>query len=415
MQEIILGAIKPKIEIYVISRNLQEMIKDMIAIILLTTLGISAYAQQNISDSLQHQNLERKYIVHLPPDYNSSISEPAVIVLHGGSGNYQSVQGFTQMNLVSNQNRFLAIYPQGIGSAPPGFSWADGRNTTADQAGIDDIGFISKLIDSLFIDYNIDTNRVYICGYSNGGFMTQLLACEVPERFAAIGGLGCSMDTSLFQSCNPNQAVPMAYFSGTADPEVPFNGGVMNNPSVTPIVPVDTAVQFWVENNNCQTPEPVVNLPDIDPSDSSTIELYKFTECNCDADFYYYKILNGGHTWPGVPISQFPQLGNTNEDIHASFELWDFFSRFSLCGNVTGIGEQVSASVISVYPNPTSDILYVKTNIEIESITVYDFMGRSLSREGRKEINLSQQLSGIYFLVIVNKDKTTRTMKVIKK
>jgi poly(3-hydroxybutyrate) depolymerase len=81
--------------------------------ILLTTIFIfgsyTINAQQNISDSLQHQNYQRHYIVHLPTGYNNNNPTPAVIVLHGGSGNYQSVQGFTQMNFVSNQNDFLSV------------------------------------------------------------------------------------------------------------------------------------------------------------------------------------------------------------------------------------------------------------------------------------------------------------------
>ena len=390
------------------------MARNTFTILLLIFIGVSTYAQQNINDSLLHQDYHRKYIVHLPPGYNSNIPEPVVIVLHGGSGNYQSVQGFTQMNSVSNQNGYLAVYPQGQGIAPPGFSWADGRNTTADQAGIDDVGFMSKLIDELYNDYNIDTNRVYICGFSNGGFMTQRLACEIPERFAAIGGLGCSIDTNLIQSCNPSNAIPMAYFFGTSDPEVPYTGGAMNNPVVTPTVPVDTAVQFWVDNNNCQVAEPVVNIPNTVQSDSSIVELYKYTNCDCNADFYFYKILNGGHTWPGVPISQFPQLGNTNEDIRASVELWNFFSQFSLCQNVTSAEEQVSNSKVSVYPNPTNGILHIKTNSQVTNITVYDFMGRSVLRESRNEINFKQQPSGVYFLVVEFKDKKTRIMKVVK-
>ena len=388
--------------------------------ILLTTIFLfGAYtinAQQNISDSLQHQNYQRQYIVHLPPGYNNNSPTPAVIVLHGGSGNYQSVQGFTQMNFVSNQNDFLAIYPQGIGNAPPGYSWADGRNTTADQAGIDDVGFMSKLIDTLYNDYNIDTNRVYICGFSNGGFMTQRLACETPELFAAIGGLGCSIDTNLIQTCNPNQAVPMAYFSGTADPEVPYNGGAMNNPIVTPIVAIDTAVQFWVKNNNCQTAEPVVNIPDNVPEDSSTVELYKYTDCDCDADFYFYKIINGGHTWPGVPVPQFPQLGNTNEDIHASYLLWDFFSKFSLCNNVTGVIENDKDNNFSLYPNPTNGSIYLQSEENIANIILFDLIGQ---KRFQKKINngfidLTNLSSGIYLLRIEFSNGKTQTTKVIK-
>ena len=392
------------------------MPKTVIGTILLILTEVSALAQQNVEDSLGHQNLQRQYIIHLPPGYNNNNPLPAVIVLHGGSGNYYSVQGFTQMNFVSNQNDFLAIYPQGIGKAPPGYSWADGRNTSADQAGIDDVGFISKLIDTLYHDYNIDTNRVYICGFSNGGFMTQRLACETPGLFAAIGGLGCSMDTNLIQTCRPNQAVPMAYFSGTADPEVPYDGGAMNNPTVTPVVAVDTAVNFWVNNNNCQTAEPVTNLPNTVPEDSSTVELYKYTNCDCHGDFYFFKIINGGHTWPGVPVPQFPQLGNTNEDIHASYSLWDFFSQFSLCNNVTGDIELPNNMRFSFYPNPTNGILYFQSEENIISITVVDMIGqeRVLKKKNDGFIDLTHLKSGIYLLSIEFSCGKTQTAKVMK-
>jgi polyhydroxybutyrate depolymerase len=388
--------------------------------ILLTTIVLSGAhtinAQQNIPDSLTHQNYQRQYIVHLPPGYNNNSPAPAVIVLHGGSGNYQSVQGFTQMNIVSNQNDFLAVYPQGIGNAPPGYSWADGRNTTADQAGIDDVGFMSKLIDTLYNDYNIDTNRVYICGFSNGGFMTQRLACETPETFAAIGGLGCSIDTNRIQTCNPTQAVPMVYFSGTADPEVPYNGGAMNNPAVTPIVAVDTAVQFWVNTNNCQTAEPVMTIPDAVPQDSSTVERYTYTDCDCDADFFFYKIINGGHTWPGVPVPQFPQLGNTNEDIHASYVLWDFFSQFTLCNNVTGVIEPSKGISFSMYPNPTNGTAYLKSEEKIANIILFDMTGQKkyLNKQNNGFIDVANLSSGIYFLRVEFSNGKTQTTKVMK-
>jgi len=392
------------------------MTKNVIAIILLTLTGISAHAQQNVQDSLEHQNLQRQYIVHLPPSYNGSVSVAVVIVLHGGGGNFKSVQGFTQMNFVSNQNDFLAVYPQGIGSTPPGYSWADGRNTAADQAGIDDVGFMSKLIDTLYNDYNIDTNRIYICGFSNGGFMTQRIACETPELFAAIGGLGCSMDTNLIQTCNPNQAVPMTYFSGTADPEVPYNGGAMNNPAVTPIVAVDTAVQFWVKNNNCQTAKPVVNIPDSIPEDSSTVELFKYTDCDCDADFYFYKIINGGHTWPGVPVPQFPQLGNTNEDIHASYLLWNFFNQFTLCNNVTGLIENEKDNNFSLYPNPTNGSIYIQSEENIANIILFDMTGQKkyLNKPNNGFIDLTNLSAGIYLLRIEFWNGKTQTTKVMK-
>lgn len=374
----------------------------------------SVKAQLNISDSLEHQSLQRKYIVHLPPDYSPDIQYPLVMVLHGGSGNYQSVQGFTQMNPVSNQNNFLAVYPQGIGVAPPGYSWADGRNTSADQAGIDDVGFISKLVDTLTVEYTIDTTRIYVCGFSNGGFMTQRLACEVPELFAALGGLGCSMDIALIQNCSPGQAVPMAYFAGTSDPEVPYAGGAMNNPEVTPIVPVDTAVQFWVDNNYCQTAEPLVNIPNTVESDNSTVEFYKYSDCDCNAEVHFYKILNGGHTWPGVPIPQFPQLGNTNEDIHASFELWDFFDQHALCTTIVDLRDTEDDYRVAVFPNPAKEVLHIDSPKRVRSIKLYNSVGKEVMNEKASTLNIETLPSGIYILLIQFDRGKRRTFKVMR-
>lgn len=384
-------------------------------LIFLLVCGI-AMAQQNVADSLEHQNYQRQYIVHLPPTYTGTVDVPVVIVLHGGSGTSLNAQGFTEMNFVSNQNNFLAVYPEGIGDAPPGYSWADGRNTTADQAGIDDVGFITKLIGQLSQDYSVDTTKVYVCGFSNGGFMTQRLACEIPEKFAAIAGLGCSIDTSLIRTCKPQRPVPMAYFFGTTDPEVPYGGGNMKNPSVTAVVAVDTAVEFWVKNNNCQKAEDKFDVPNSVQSDNSTVEFYKYTDCDCDADFYFYKILGGGHTWPGVPIAQFPQLGNTNEDIHASYLLWDFFKQFSICDEPIGKAETPIAQDILVYPNPVQDVLHLQSSKEIERLEIITSLGTSSSHNliDGNTLDFSNYKAGVYFLRIFRQDESSLTVRIVK-
>lgn len=183
------------------------------------------WAQTNVTDSIVHQNYQRKFMVHLPPNFSTASPRALVLNLHGGSGNMITAQGFSMLNPVADQNNFIVAWPQGYGIAPPGFSWADGRNTSADQAGIDDVGFIDTLIDTLITRYNVDTSRIYICGFSNGGFMVQRIACQLPDRFAAMASLGASMDVIRYQNCNPSKPIPMAFFNGTADPAMPYNGG----------------------------------------------------------------------------------------------------------------------------------------------------------------------------------------------
>lgn len=355
-------------------------------------------------------------MVHFPPNFNTSTQRALVLNLHGGSGNMVNAQGFSMLNPVADQNNFIVAWPQGYGIAPPGFSWADGRNTSADQAGVDDIGFIDKLIDTLITRYNVDTNRIYICGFSNGGFMVQRLACQLPDRFAAMASLGSSMDTVLYQNCNPSKPVPMAFFNGTADPAMPYGGGPMQNPQVTPVVPVDTTVQFWVAHNNCQTANPVFNFPDTFTTDNSTAELYNFTSCDCNADVKFYKLINGGHTWPGVYVaSQASVLGNTNRDINASVELWDFFNIHTLCDTTVGINEQNINEALRIYPNPASNDLVIDIqHIGKLEVKITDLLGNiQMQINNKNHIDISSLKSGIY-IITISQGLSRQSQKFIK-
>jgi polyhydroxybutyrate depolymerase len=325
-------------------------------ILLTVIMGLSSgAAQTNLTDSLLHQGMYRHYAMHFPPNYPSGQQPyPLVMVLHGGSGTMTNIQGFSQMNPVSDSWGFVVVYPQGIGIAPPGYSWADGRNTSADQAGIDDVGFLNALVDEIDASYFIDSTRTDLSGFSNGGFMTMRMACEAPQKFAAMAALGCSMDTSLVQSCAPGQSVPMVIMAGTDDPAMPYLGGPMANPEVTPVVPVEEAVSFWVNQNECAT-EPVLHsLPDAVPDDNSTVDRFDYLNGTCNSEVRFYRVNGGGHTWPGVELPlQEAVLGETNEDIEGSEELWDFFNLFVNCGMVSPVAEQNSHE-ITVFPNPSA-------------------------------------------------------------
>ncbi|MEO1259800.1 MAG: T9SS type A sorting domain-containing protein [Bacteroidota bacterium] len=160
----------------------------------------------------------------------------------------------------------------------------------------------------------------------------------------------------------------------------------------------------------------IFDFPDIFPADSSTAQLFEFTDCDCNADVFFYKLINGGHTWPGVFIAgQAAVLGNTNRDLNASDELWDFFSSYTLCDEMVSVGENRFESHFSVYPNPASTEVNVVFPIGLETkITISDMRGQLLISEiNQNRIDISSLAKGLYFLKIEEGQKVL-IKKIIK-
>ena len=282
-----------------------------------------------VDGTLNFQNRERVYTLHIPDSFDGTEAAPLVVFLHGGGGNAQSAQNFTNFNIFSDAHGFLMLYPQGgFEAMPNSFTWADGRGLAPDVQGIDDVGFINALIEQLKTEYNINERKVYLSGFSNGSFLTQRIAFENNDQFAAIGIIGGTMSQELFNNGDPTRAIPLIYIFGTDDPLVPFDGGfVSDNSNFDPVVGIEDAVDFWIQNNNCQITLPEVKLPNSTITDNSDVTVFEYINGIAETKVKYYQVNGGGHTWPGVQIAN-PTLGVVNLDFQASEELWFFFNQF---------------------------------------------------------------------------------------
>ncbi len=313
---------------------------SLVAVIFFTNLALgqtekaalkSKTFPEFVDSFISHQEKKRRFILHLPKSYGGK-EVPLIIFLHGAGGNSEVSQSFTNFNQVSNDNGFIVAYPQGFfEKSPNSFVWAAARGLPADSAGIDDVGFIDKLVTNLKGQYKINAKKIYLCGFSNGGFLTQRIAFEKNQQFAAFGSLGATMSQNKYGSGDPGRAIPMMFVLGSSDPLVPYNGGIAGASTTLPIVGIEKAVSFWVTNNNCQTTIPSIDLPNKSMDDNSTVTLYEYTNGNCNSKVIFYKINGGGHTWPGVKLTKQSPRGETNLDISAGQELWVFFKQFELC------------------------------------------------------------------------------------
>ena len=189
------------------------------------------------------------------------------------------------MNDVADSAEFIVVYPNGAG---PNNSWNIG---VSESPNINDVGFINALIDTLSKHYSIDTTRIYSCGLSMGGFMSNRLACELSNRIAAIASVAGTMARSISNTCSPNHSMPVLLINGTADPIVPYTGDLQR-------LAVDTVLAKWANFNLC-TQSDTITMPNLDTLDGCTVQKISFTHCSDSAHVILYKIINGGHTWPG--------------------------------------------------------------------------------------------------------------------
>lgn len=380
------------------------------------------YGQFNLNRTLTHQELERQYVIHFPPGYSGMQAIPVVLFLHGGSGNAQSAQGFTGFNQVANRENFLVVYPQGYTEVSSNsYVWADGRGTAADRAGIDDVGFLSKLIDTLLINYTIDPERIYLCGYSNGSFLTQRMAFEGNEPFAAMGTLGSTTATFFIEQGDPGRPIPMFFLFGTEDPFVPYEGGIVALSSTDSIVGIEESVAYWRQQNDCRTALPPEPLPDLVPDDSSTVTVFRYTDCACNqSEVVYYRVDGAGHTWPGIELPAYEFIaGQTNEDILASQELWDFFREYTRCETTVSATGPYNNPQASLFPNPTARSFSIQMkNTEARSVSVYSSTGQLMVHFSgpfrQKSIAVNDWAPGLYVIRIQTKDDQIVTFRLVR-
>jgi polyhydroxybutyrate depolymerase len=259
--------------------------------------------------------------VHVPASLELYLSEkphpPLVIVLHGGGGTGKGMIKLTGFNSVADNNEFIVCYPDGIDK-----HWGDGRDIVfrkKNGIAVDDVKFISMLIDTLIAKYNIDSSRVFCTGISNGGMMSFRLACALNNKIRAFAPVAISMSKSMSQNCTPGKHVPIMYIFGDEDPLVPFEGGQIMR-SRGEVIPVKETVDFWLKNNEI-TDSAKITVTD-NKDDDTYVQKYDFGK-----ELVFYLVKGGGHCWPGG-AQYLPKLiiGRTSQEFNASEEIWRFFS-----------------------------------------------------------------------------------------
>jgi polyhydroxybutyrate depolymerase len=259
--------------------------------------------------------MDRTYMLHVPAGDPVGL----VLSLHGGGGTGVAQRGLTDFDTVANAHNLLVVYPDGYDK-----SWADGRGASpADRHHVDDVGFLAGLASKLQNDYGIAPGHVFVTGMSNGGFMSNRLACDRADLFAAIAPVAGTLGVGV--ACNPSQPVSVWEAHGTADPLVPFKGGdVHGRGGISHSISADAMVNKWRSADGCQGDPSVQVLPDV--RDGTIVRRFDYQACAASTEVVFYQIDSGGHTWPGgkqyLPTSV---IGPTTRALDGSEAMAEFF------------------------------------------------------------------------------------------
>ncbi|MBC7850426.1 MAG: phospholipase [Chitinophagaceae bacterium] len=275
------------------------------------------------SESIVVDGLTRTYTVNLPPDYYDHDSYSLVLAFHGGGGDAVQFESTSRLSEKANSSKFIVVYPNGVKSDGPlkAQTWnAGGCCDYAVQQNINDVKFVSMLIDKLTTSFKINSKKVYATGHSNGGMLSYRLACELSNKIAAIAPNGCTMVVT--QPCSALRAVSVLHMHSVNDSRVPYTGGEGAGVVDAYLPPLDSVLNVWSLKNSCNVQAQVL-------TNNAQFLHSKWSDCNQNTSIEYYLTQDGGHGWPGgLP-------GGANSDIPSTYInandlLWAFFQKYQL-------------------------------------------------------------------------------------
>ena len=241
--------------------------------------------------------------VFVPASYTGSAAVPLVIDMHGYTSNNSSQQNVSGWDDLASAENFIVAYPQGVSN-----SW-NAQGQCCGSSSANDVQFIRNVVANIRSSANIDANRIYATGLSNGGSMTHTLACQAADLFAAASAVsfglsGGSSLSAIVANCNPSVAIPVVHFHGTADGTVDYDDGVLDS------LGGPDSLEAWRQIQSCSTASTTQQV---------TSETSCRTHAGCDGGVAVSlcSVNGGGHVlYPDVSGPGIPSLS------------WDFFQQF---------------------------------------------------------------------------------------
>jgi polyhydroxybutyrate depolymerase len=279
-------------------------------------LSSGAVSAQDEYQFLTHDDIERSFVMHLPADYDESQPTPLLIVLHGAGDSGINMMTNTNLASKSDEAGYIIVFPD----ANSGYwRYVDGSTYEGDPV-VDDVAFTVALIDHLAEGYNIDQNRVFVMGFSSGGFMSLRLRCELTDRIAGVVVVGATMDNELAQICLDAEPMPSILALGNQDASIPWDGFVaIGDDSLYVQFSMAQTVQFMAGLNSCE-PEPEMGGVISTLDSPVTVLITVYADCADNSTTAFLTLQDFWHAWPGeIPVVLDPTRNGNIYDVFFSF------------------------------------------------------------------------------------------------
>ena len=259
------------------------------------------------AQSIVHDNIDREYILYVPSSYDGTSAVPILFNFHGFGGSASQFMQEADMRSLAEADTFILVYPQG--SCLDGSShWNPCPIGGDNKSTADDVGFVEAMISEISSQYNLDMERIYAAGYSNGGMMAYGLANYKSDLIAAVASVSGTMLNCTGPTSHP---MPVIHLHGTSDGVVSYNGSNDWNS-------VQSTLDYWTSFNNTIS-TPTINT---DNTGGMTIEHYSYEQGDNSVSVEHYKYIGGDHVW----FNELYQGQNASELV------WNFMSKYDING-----------------------------------------------------------------------------------
>lgn len=347
-------------------------------------LAISSLAMgQEFSKSFSFEGVDREYIEYVPNLYDGSTAVPLLLSLHGLGDN---MNNFKQVGFhgIADTANFIVLTPQAL--VDPLMN-ASAWNSGAGFGGfflnqdVNDVGFIKALIDTVVSQYNIDEARIFVTGFSMGGFMSNRLACELNYRIAAFASVAGTIGNGI--QCSPGREVPAMHLHGTEDGTVGYSNNSFGNNA-------EDWWTFWQANNSASGFIDSLEFPNGLEEDSIKVYSYR-QEGAAGSEVFFIKAEGAGHQWLFTP----------QNDVDYHQLIWNFFLEQSH-PQPSGLGlENLHSIDFKMYPNPFQNRFQVGLS-SAGILRVFNAQGQLILSKyfpaGTHSINTSGWSAGQYFI-----------------